>query len=295
MQNTPEIGISILETCRAAARELTSGHAPFAHRHALRQTYENVLASPAAQNAAAQADRLFSTVVSFTPKNEPELRRFAHGWSDTHVSSDLVGLLALRLHKIGAHQAAGDMMHVIADDIGANGKPHRDMFATFANALCEPNGWRNPDNAVSSCTDFRRYLHQARVKAPEAEAILTTAASEIWNVGEYTVLAEKFLPWMQNKMGLSLPEAKKANAYVQVHAGQTELDHFLCAIDAWDKLASHTKIAQPVDMAGQVMHRYLQEIGKAYGDLADAIAPQQPARSPSATMSAISAMPGGIR
>jgi len=271
------VGNSILQICLSAARSLTERAGNSSDfRHSLQRAYEDVLMSAEAVQTAAQADRLFTKVMDMTPADELALRRFVHGWQDTHVSSDLVGQLALRLHAIGAHETAGDMMAVIAADIGAEGgKPHRDLFETFANGLCAPQSWRGRESAVLSCTEFRRYLRAARIEAPETEAVLTTAASEIWNVGEYTTLSERFPVWMRERMRIPSENIRKINAYVHVHAGKTELTHFLVAIDAWDKLAVHLGEQQSVTLAATTMQRYLGALGVAYGGLADCLEQEQ--------------------
>ena len=297
-------GSSILEISRAAARELTSGGNPTPHRRELQMAYEAALSSPAAQKAEAETNRLFSLVTTLTPADQPALRVFAKNWGgETHVSSDLVGLLARRLHHVGAHSAAGDMMEVIAEDIGSKGSPHRDIYATFANSLCTPaESWRAPELANAECKKFRKYLSDARTKAPLEEALLTTAASEILNVGEYTTAADKFAPWLKTSMKLSEKDGslKRANFYSKVHSGKTELDHFLYAIDAGDKLAAHTNTPQSAELAARIMEKYLTEIAKAYKGLTDAItraivAPQRAIKDPGASFDAIKAMPGGIR
>jgi hypothetical protein len=273
MEQPTSLGTDILATCRNAARQLTGRQSqPDPRRAELQQAYLEVLESGPAHHAAAQADRLFSLVTSLTPADQPALRRFLNGWGDTHVSSNLVTVLALRLYREDMGEAAGHMMEVIADDIGKTGKPHAEMFATFANALCVPaESWREARNKTESCVNFRDYLREMRHDAPFDEAILTTAASEIWNVGEYTQLTYLMQEWMENKMGLSRGQAASANAYVRVHGGDTELNHFLHAIEAWEIQSERAGVVPLVETAASCMEIYLQKLGNVYSGLADAI------------------------
>lgn len=268
------IGDEILATAHQAVRALTpTSNSESPLRHAFAEAYETALTSEAAAIAAERADCLFATALMIETIDDARLRRFVRSWNETHVSSDLVGVLALRLSRAGHADAAGQMLEVIADDIGERSLPHREMFARFADTLCAPYSWRDGCYAEPAAKNFRRYLTQARQQQPLDVGILTTAASEIWNVGEYTTLSPRMDQWMQSGLGLSAQKAGVANAYVRVHAGETELNHFLHAITAYEMLCARTGQEPSPTLAGTIMTTYLHELAKAYDGLYQAIKP----------------------
>lgn len=270
----------ILASCRQAALTLQTappinGNIEFRHR--LAETFMAVLDSPVAHHAATQAQNTLSLLLQRNKRDNRSLSRFAHGWNDMHGSSDLVGILALRMHQQNAHQAAGKMMEIIADDIGAHGSPHRDLFARFANTICCPESWRHNNTRIKACTQFRAYLRDTRTHQPLETATMVTACSEIWNVGEYTVFAPHMQPWLRKSFAVDKNTARRAAAYVQVHAGKTELQHFHFAIAARELLAKERGMplnpAAEAAAAGSIMTRYLDELGKGFSGLHAALRP----------------------
>lgn len=205
------------------------------------------------------------------------LRRFLSGWGATHGTAVFVSGLMIRIQREARaaseprrsllHDAAAEIGEIIPEDVGLEGPPHSELFVDFANAVAGDDSWQLSRYAVPECQEFRKFVQERRLAGPLEDGILTTAASENWNTGEYTYFDSIVDAWMTDSLGYSVERSKKTIAYVSIHAGKTELGHFCHALRAWDLYCKAIgRIADPV-RAQCAFEAYLTQLGTAFGAL----------------------------
>ena len=226
--------------------------------------------------AVETAERVLKKLTSARWPSEV-LHRFLSGWGATHGTVAFVSGLMIRAQREARalsepgrsllYGASAEIGEIIPDDVGLHGPPHSELFVNFANAVAGDDTWQLSRYAVPACQEFRRFVQERRLAGPLQDGILTTAASENWNTGEYTYFNSIACKWMTDVLSYSAEKAENACAYVSIHAGETELGHFRHALKAWELHCEATgQIADPA-RARNAFDTYLTRIGTAFAAL----------------------------
>ena len=224
-----------------------------------------------------EAIESFFDQLTAAPRSQEQTDIFVHNWSKIHLSSQSVAGLMVRLlgnaeeaqgfKRDNLFMASAQMAHVIAEDTGVQGVSHHRMYDTFARTLTGGDGWKSEVFELPAVQDFREYVEKSRNSESIETGILTTFASEIINTAEYTYVNQKIMPWMVNHQQINASEARRAIAYVHVHAGETELDHAQHAHKAWKHLEiAERKQRNPKELVS-TFDRYLQKVSGTYAAL----------------------------
>lgn len=242
----------------------------------LRDVLDAVYQSPQGVRAVVTAQRVFNRLTSSKWPAE-QLRRFFSGWRSTHGTALFVSGLVIRIHReaCGApepvrlllHQAAAEIGEIIAEDTGVDDTPHNELFVRFASHVVGDDQWQLDRYLVPACERFRSQVKERRLAAPIEEAILTTAASESWNTGEYTYFDSLIRPWLTDILGHPADIIEKKVAYVTVHAGETELGHFRHALAAWELYCRAIGNDADPMKAKLAFECYLAGVGSAFAEL----------------------------
>ena len=189
----------------------------------LRLGIEDFYNSDEGQRSFSCAEELFNRLTS-SNWSKSQLRRFLWGWGATHGTSAFVSGLMIRLQReaIAAgqanpegcllmHCAAAEIGEIISEDTGVDGVSHMQLFVQLANSLIGDDSWRLDENSMPACNRFRGIIRQRRLKDPIEGAILTTMASECWNVGEYSYFDTLIQSWMTEQLGLPSDYADAAS------------------------------------------------------------------------------------
>lgn len=250
----------------------------------LRDSLLNVTNSGSYINSTQAAEYAFHRLTQGESSGS-SLNTFLNGWKTTHVTALYVSGLMIRIQREAQDAFAKDdyakgcllskaayhIGEIIAEDTGVIGVQHGELYERFAKSISKGDNWKLDKHKVPECDEFRRYVEKGRLRRPVEEAILMTAASENWNTGEYTFAAPLITEWLIEKRGMPEKDAKAAAAYVSVHAGDTELDHFTHALKAWQLYQeAHGREAQP-EKAASAFEGYAQKAGVAYGALRDVL------------------------
>jgi hypothetical protein len=204
------------------------------------------------------------------------LCRFLGGWRALHGTALYVSALIARVHReavlssggaFDVYRSAAELSEIIAEDVGVDDCPHSERFAQFANQLVGDDRWASSRYSSPACEEFREYVKYQRLRAPVEEGILTTAASELWNTGEYTFFASMVVHWMTQILGHPIDAAKESAAYVTVHAGDTELGHFLHALEAWSLYCKSLDMECDPSKACKSVETYLSRLIPAFKSL----------------------------
>ncbi len=207
-------------------------------RHALDTAYQ----SASGRGTVDTAHRVFDRLTSSTWPVE-SLCRFLSGWRATHGTAIFVSGLIVRIQRDARktsgsprtllHEVAAEVGEIIPEDTGVTDTPHEELFAAFANYIVGDDRWKLDRYAIPGCEHFRAYVKNQRLYEPIEDGILTTAASENWNSGEYTYLDRRIKRWMIDVLNRPAKDAEEKAKYVSTHAGETERNHFRHALDAW--------------------------------------------------------------
>jgi hypothetical protein len=246
----------------------------------LREALLNVYDRPLCKEAALLAQSVFENM--FSSEGTIEKRGcFLNGWQATHLSALFVSGLTIRMlreasqlryqRQLEMFKAAAEIVEVIGEDTGVDDTPHFELYNEFASAVMRSDAWRMQMFRVPSCESFRKYVMETRTQGPVEEAILTTMASENWNTGEYTFAATGVIQWMVDKLGLPIDIAQRRSAYVTVHAGETELGHFLHAVQSWYHYCQAYGKKPDEDLAAHILENYILRAGEAFSGLKEAI------------------------
>jgi hypothetical protein len=246
------------------------------HNDGLRTALDEVYRSPLGIRAVDIAHHVFER---FTAERLPtqKLRRFVSGWGSTHGTALYVSGLVIRLQRTAReasdascallYRAAAEISEVICEDTGVDDVPHQERFDRFANFVVGDDQWKLHRYDVPACVRFREYVKERRLTADLEDAILTTAASENWNTGEYTYLSSLIERWAIDVLGDPHAFREERFAYITVHAGETELGHFLHALKAWELYCGAVGLTADPGKAAHCLESYLKALILAFEGL----------------------------
>jgi len=214
--------------------------------------------------------------------SRPTLERFFHAWRDTHLSAGSVAGMTCRLlalaEKAGAErshsfkEAAGQTARIIHEDLGLCGETHAELYNRLATSVCDGDEWELRRNRVPSAFEFRNWVHHQRVVARDLqEGLLTTIASEIYNHGEYSMLAPMFNHWLEERLAFEPEKVQRDIAYIAVHTGGTESGHFMYGMHALRHYCEGAGIAVHYPRIEQKCTEYLSRVGRAFEGIAAAL------------------------
>jgi hypothetical protein len=208
----------------------------------IRAAIEAAYRSRAAVDLLDISEKALRRLVSAKWSTE-KLATFLSGWRSTHGTALFVSGLIIRLHReaMGTRssspllmwKAAAEIGEIIAEDTGVDDTPHNELFARFANQIVGDDRWQLRKYSMPACESFRQFVKDTRLSGPIEDAILTTAASESWNSGEYSYFDPLARSWLKRFFSEPTGGVEDALAYVSHHSGDVELGHFLHAIDSW--------------------------------------------------------------
>jgi len=177
----------------------------------------------------------------------PEMRRtFFHSWSMTNHSAMCVSGISNRLSYLlykniipeprrpRLVDAIVALNRISDEDLGANGgRLHADFFYDMATTLCGDDKWQRHIYALPQATAFQDYKNQISLKNRDIFlGILTTLIHEIYTHGEVEFIQPLFRQACQTQFGLSQQDSRKCLAWILVHCGGTEANHFKHALKA---------------------------------------------------------------
>jgi hypothetical protein len=247
----------------------------------LRSALDAVYRSPLGLRAVDVAHHVFERI---TAERLPaqKLCQFVSGWGSMHGTALYVSGLMIRLQRAARetgetsrtllHRAATEIGEVICEDTGVDDVPHQERFERFANFVVGNDEWKLDRYNVPACVRFREYVKEQRLNADLEDAILMTAASENWNTGEYSYFNGLVEHWTVNVLDEPHSLREGQFAYIAVHAGETELGHFLHALKAWKLYCDAVGRPTNPGKAARCLESYLEALTLAFEGLDQALA-----------------------
>ena len=141
------------------------------------------------------------------------------------------------------------------------------LYERLANSVCKGDEWKLDANRINSAYEFGNWVHHQRVVADIETGLLTTIASEIYNHGEYTFAAPLFRAWMETLLGFSPEATRHSLAYIVVHTGTTESDHFMHGIDALKSYYAGIGMSMDYEKVTASCAEYLKRVAGAFAGI----------------------------
>jgi hypothetical protein len=209
------------------------------------------------------------------------LRKFFASWSKTNNSAASVSGLANRITLLARcdagsataaqlYRACGSLQRITDEDLGALGNTvHADLFYTMATALCGDDQWMLKDNCLPSAQAFKDWTDSRRLRDRDLlQGLLTTLIHEVYTHGEVEFIHPLYSQWFVRDMGVPPERSRATVAWVTVHTGGTESDHFAHAVAAVNEFTAALQIEVDPATARGIFAEYLQRKASVMNDCA---------------------------
>jgi hypothetical protein len=196
---------------------------------------------------------------SLTEKKQPSetLYSFFHSWSQTNNSAMTVAGLSNRMtmliHKnkpvVSEHdlfRAVASLNRIVDEDLAVVGRVlHSTLFYNMATNISGDDKWLLKKYLSPEAKAFKEWKDKNSLRNKDIMiGLLTTLVHEIYTHGEVEFILPKFQTWLKETTTMTNEEIEFALAWIEVHCGPTEKDHFFHAVNA---VASYSK-AQNIDI-----------------------------------------------
>ncbi len=212
------------------------------------------------------------------------LRRFFASWSKTNNSAASVSGLANRITLLARSEQGSEAarrlyqvctsLHRITDeDLGALGNTlHADLFYNMATPLCGDDQWLLKANCLPRAQAFKDWTDGQRLRDRDLlKGLLTTLVHEVYTHGEVELIHPMFKQWFERDMDVPPARVRATLAWVTVHTGGTESNHFAHAVAAVEEFADAMGIAVVKNAAQELFVQYLHYKAEVMRDCAQCL------------------------
>jgi len=184
--------------------------------------------------------------------------------AEQKVNSDPAKALAL-------FRAAGRMNRVADEDLGVGGQTlHFELFYRMATEFCGGDDqWQCRQYCLSVAAEFKSWLDAMRLRSPILVGLYSLLVHEGYTHAELGTIEAPFRRWAMNDLGLAEHDARRVLAWVSVHNGGTEKNHFAhsCASLAHYLEGSGEQI--DLQVAGETFRKYFRMKGTVMARLSE--------------------------
>nr|WP_232000519.1 hypothetical protein [Pseudomonas asplenii] len=213
------------------------------------------------------------------------LRGFFASWSKTNNSAASVSGLANRITLLARseqdsaaaqrlYRVCGNLQRITDEDLGALGNIlHADLFYNMATPLCGDDQWLLKENCLPSAQAFKDWTDMQRLRDRDLlQGLLTTLVHEVYTHGEVEFIHPLFKQWIARDMGVPAEKVRSTVAWVTVHTGGTESNHFAHAVAAVEEFVEVMDVAVVKSAAQEIFGEYLQRKAVVMRDCAQYLA-----------------------
>ncbi|MBC3954836.1 MULTISPECIES: hypothetical protein [Pseudomonas] len=222
------------------------------------------------EEALASIEEAFMTLTS--RRHSPAvLRKFFASWSKTNNSAASVSGLANRLTLMARaeqdpevarqiYKACGSLQRITDEDLGALGNTqHAELFYNMATPLCGDDQWLLRENCLPSAQTFKDWTDTRRLRDRDLmQGLLTTLVHEVYTHGEVELIHPLYAQWFVRDMGIPDSRVRATVAWVTVHTGGTESNHFAHAVAAISEFVEALQIEINPEAARSIFSEYLR-------------------------------------
>ena len=178
-------------------------------------------------------------------QTQSTLNSFFKSWSQTNNSAVTVAGLSNRMtmivHKdkpvLSEHdlfKSVASLNRIVDEDLAVVGRVlHSELFYTMATNIAGDDSWLSHKFLNAEAIDFKNWKDENSLRNKDIMVgLLTTLVHEIYTHGEVEFIIPLFESWLNTETEFTQPEIKKYLAWIKVHCGATEKDHFFHAVDA---------------------------------------------------------------
>lgn len=183
------------------------------------------------------------------------LNLFFKSWSQTNNSAMTVAGLSNRMtmfiHKNQPVKSEHDLFKAVAslnrivdEDLAVVGRIlHSELFYTMATTISGDDAWLSSKYLSNEAKEFKAWKDKNSLRDKDIMiGLLTTLVHEIYTHGEVEYIIPKFENWLKTEGTYSQEEIDRTLAWISVHCGPTEKDHFFHAVDAVNSFSKATGI-----------------------------------------------------
>jgi hypothetical protein len=173
------------------------------------------------------------------------LKRFFQSWSQTNNSATCVAGLACRItlaarnypdnaSQLAYYRVVDSLQRITDEDFGACGEIiHAELYYRMATALCGDDSWLSKGYRNQRAQQFRDWMVKRRLRARDLlDGLLHTLIHEVYTHGEVELIHPVCQAWLPTHLGIPARDAHRILAWITVHTGGTETNHFRHATDA---------------------------------------------------------------
>ncbi|WP_299104958.1 hypothetical protein [uncultured Tenacibaculum sp.] len=178
------------------------------------------------------------------------LNTFFKSWSQTNNSAMTVAGLSNRMTMIihkkkevnseyDLFRAVSSLNRIVDEDLAVVGRIlHSKLFYNMATSIAEDDSWLSHEYLTQEAVDFKAWKDKNSLRNRDIMiGLLTTLVHEIYTHGEVEFIIPLFENWLKEEGRLTESEIDKSLAWIRVHCGPTEKDHFFHAVDAVNSYA----------------------------------------------------------
>ncbi|MFI9240455.1 hypothetical protein [Streptomyces sp. NPDC053079] len=222
-----------------------------------------------------------SFVLLTSKPHDPEhLKRFFQSWSQTNNSAASVSGLACRItlkarelpgdaEQLAHYRVVDSLQRITDEDFGARGEIlHADLYHRMATAVCGDDSWQLLRYRSAAAREFRARLGKQRLRERNLlTGLLHTLIHEVYTHGEVELIHPMFQEWLPAHLEFPAGEARKVLAWITVHTGGTETNHFRHATDAVERYCAVSGTAPDTEAATELFRAYLRAKAAVMEDL----------------------------
>jgi hypothetical protein len=204
-------------------------------------------------------------------QEKESIKYFFQSWSKTNHSAASVSGLASRItlsindqlnhqKQLGLYKVCTSLQRITDEDLGAfGGALHSDLFYRMATELCGDDGWLLKKFCLKPAQEFKDWTDQQRLREQNLiNGLLTTLVHEIYTYGEVEFIYPLYQKWFLAHMGGTTERAQEVLAWVTVHTGNTEINHFKHAVNAIQTFCEVTNIYFSEETGERIFTEYLR-------------------------------------
>jgi len=212
-------------------------------------------------------------------------RQFFASWQRTNNSAMSVEGLANRItaeaeeatskfdstRVLSMFRAAGRLNRVADEDLGVGGQVlHFELYYRMATEFTERDDlWQSRKFCLSSASEFKSWLDMSRLREPVMVGLFSLLIHEGYTHAELEMIAPLFNQWATEVMDLSPRDARRVLAWISVHCGGTEKNHFAHTCAAVSHYCEGSGAKIDLELAGNVFRTYLRRKAAVMKQLRD--------------------------
>lgn len=160
-------------------------------------------------------------------------------------------------------RSAAQLNRVADEDLGAKGQPlHFELYYRMATEFCgEDDTWQSHSFCLPVATEFKSWLDSLRLKEPIMYGIFSMLIHEGYTHAELEIIAPLFERWAMEGMKFDRNDALRNTAWIAVHNGGTEKNHFAHSCNAFQYYSAATNTKIDLQTAEQIFKEYLRRKG----------------------------------